>query len=68
MVAEPDLGEGTIEALARDTDEQEGFLELPRKGFVGTRWFSDARRMIMDQDHSGTVAFECGLDHLSRVE
>jgi hypothetical protein len=53
--------------IRRRRPRKEGFLELPRKGFVGTRWFSDARRMIMDQDQSGSVAFECGLDHLSRV-
>ena len=51
-----------------DTHKRQRVLELPRKRFVGTRWLSDTRGVIMRKDHGGSVAFQCGLDHLSRVD
>jgi hypothetical protein len=47
-----------------DSHKRKRILELPRK----RRWLRDTRRVIMREDHGGSIAFECGLDHFSRVD
>jgi hypothetical protein len=48
-----------------DTHKRKRVLELPRKSLISTGWLSYARAR---KDHGGSVAFECGLDHFSRVD